>query len=108
MSVALLSINSRYFCFLLTLNFCEIFDSHYFGCAICNILILLYRNSGKWRLGGGGGEVGAENSVPSVALPKKQQLNFMEHYEFNNFYSPFENAYNLAGMLKYINVSLEW
>ena len=36
--------------------------------------LVLYKNSGEWRLGGGGGWawlVGTQNSVPSVALPKQ-------------------------------------
>ena len=38
-------------------------------------LILYYRNSGDWMIGGGGGGgVGAQNSVHSAALPKQQFL----------------------------------
>ena len=40
----------------------------------CRKLILFYRNSNEWSLGGGGKWlVGAQNSAPSAAAKKKQQ-----------------------------------
>ena len=96
---------------------CEIFDSQLFW--LYNILILLYRNSGKWRLrgggGGGGGEVGAENSVPSAALPKQQPLAEIGFHgtlllNSTNFILSWKMLIgfylvNLLGMLKCINLS---
>ena len=77
---------------------------------------MLYRNSVKWRLGRGW--LGAENSVPSAVLSKQQSLAAIGYHgtpflSSTNFILPLKrligfHLIKLVGMLKCVNISLEW
>ena len=75
------------------------------------------RNSGEWRLWGGGRWlVGAQNSVPSAAVEKQWSLAAIGFHgtllsEFINFFFKLLIGFylvNLVAMLKFVNVSLMW